>query len=165
MSVGSDQNDNSGLPNSHQIADAIRIYLDLAYGKEIPLPIRRFIPPGQFVPAQWLMNDFIERDFDRKPEGQKIRSFGLRMGNSIYPHMKLRITLPPKSNRFLFQIDSHDEVLTAPSSSADLAALEELKRHNASLVEQMVTSMDAAGLLTERGYLREGIARARRKQL
>lgn len=165
MPVGSDQVDDSALPDAQQITQAIRIYLDIAYGNQVPQPIQSFIPPDDFTPARWLMSDFIERDFERESPNCKVRSFALRMGNTIYPHMKLRITLPPNATKYLFQVDSHDGVLTAPSGSADVGALEELKRYNSTLVEQMSASMDSAGLPTERGYLREGIARARRKKL
>ncbi len=165
MPVGSDQFDDSALPDAQQITDAIRIYLQAAYGNHIPKPIKKFIPPDEFDPEQWLMSDFIERDFDRGSQNCNIHSFALRMGNSVYPHMKLRITIPPNASKYLFQVDSHDAVLTCPSGSRDVEALEELKRYNSSLVEQMSASMDAAGLPTERGHLREGIERARRKKL
>ena len=165
MPVGSDQIDNSALPDARQITEAIRIYLEAAYGNQIPHPILKFIPPAEFSPPKWLMSDFIEHDLEQVPPGSKVRSFALRMGNSIYPHMKLRITIPPNACKYLFQVDSHDQVLTAPSGSADIEALEELKHYNSSLVEQISASMDSAGLPTERGHLREGIARARRKKL
>ena len=154
---------NAGLPDCGQIRQAVEMYLRRAYGEDIPPPILRFLPPEQFDPARWLMSDFIEREYQSRSH-KKVHSYSLRMGNTIYPHMKLRLTRPPRCRQYLFLIDAHDEILFTPAGSADTKALEELKRYNAELAEQIVTAMDEAGLPTERGYLKARIAKARRKK-
>ena len=91
-------------------------------------------------------------------------NFAIRLGNSAYPHMKLRLSRPPADPDYLFLVDSHDGFLTAPPDSADRAALEQLKRHNAALAETIAAAWTQAGLPTERNYLRRKIRQARERK-
>jgi hypothetical protein len=92
-----------------------------------------------------------------------VRSFSLRLGNANYPHMKLRLSRPPKDNVFLFSVDAHDAFLHAPPGSADYGALEELKRRNSQMAAAITALWDENGLPTERNYLRLKIDQARLK--
>jgi hypothetical protein len=152
----------NSLPSALQITQAVRIYLEVAYGGQCPPSIGRLVPPDSFEPAQWLMQGTAQRDpADAPLEG--VRSFSLRLGNASYPHMKLRLSRPPKDNVFLFSVDAHDAFLHAPPTSADHGTLEELKRRNSQMAATITAMWDEKGLPTERNYLRLKIDQARHK--
>lgn len=153
----------NSLPTALQISQAVRIYLEVAYGSQCPPSIQRLIPPDSCDPAQWLMGGAAERDpADAPLDG--VRSFSLRLGNASYPHMKLRLSRPPKDNMFLFSVDAHDAFLHAPPGSADRGALEDLKRLNSQMVATITAMWDEKCLPTERNYLRLKIDQARQKK-
>jgi hypothetical protein len=148
------------LPPAADIRLAVELYLKHAYGPEPPAAARRFLPPGDADPAGWLMGDLIERDPSDAPL-DAVRSFAMRIGNAAYLHMKLRLSRPPRDRVFLFSVDSHDVFLKAVPGSADYASLEELKRRNAAVSAEVTAAWDAAGLPTERNYLRQKVRQAR----
>jgi len=151
------------LPSPEEIRRAILLYLERAYPDSPPPAARKFIPPESFTPAEWLMSNPIERDPPDAPlEG--VRSFALRLGNAGYPHMKLRLSRPPNEGTFFLSVDSHDALLFAPLGSSDARVLEELKRNNAAVASAVHAAWDAAGLLTERSYLRRKILEARQRR-
>lgn len=153
-------NEDVVLPSPEQIRRAIELYLQHAYDGPPPPTTERFLPPGDFEPCKWLMSGVAERAPDGAPL-QGVRSFALRIGNTMYPHMKLRICRPPKDSEFLFTVDSHDAVLKAPPESPDYEPLQELKRYNAAVADAVVRAWEDADLPTERRYLRSRIRRAR----
>ncbi|MFB3891340.1 MAG: hypothetical protein ACE15C_04875 [Phycisphaerae bacterium] len=148
------------LPPASEVRQAVLLYIQNAYAQDAPETTKRFVPPDGFDPAAWLMSDIAERDPANAPL-DAVRSFALRIGNAMYPHMKLRLSRPPKDQVFLFSVDSHDAFLSAPPGSSDHLALEELKRHNAAVSARISAAWDAAGLPTERNYLRRKVAEAR----
>ncbi len=150
------------LPTARQIRQAIERYIEVVYGGQAPDRIRQLLPPGDFVPAEWLMSDSVERDPSGAPF-PAVRSFAVRLGNSQYPHMKLRISLPPRDRVYLFSVDSHDGFLQASAGTEDHAALEALKAYNSSVALVVTAAWEAEGLMTERNYLRHKINQARRK--
>ena len=81
----------------------------------------------------------------------------MRIGNSRYPHMKLRLSRPPNDKVFVFTVDSHDAMLKAVRGTTNHDELEELKRHNVQLTEAITLAWEKAGLLTEHDYLRRKI--------
>ena len=150
------------LPSADQIRLAIELYLACAYRAEVPDSSAERVPPKPFDPVEWLMSDVVERDPAEAPL-EAVRSFALRLGNSQYPHMKLRISRPPKDEVFLFSVDSHDAFLRVPPDSPDFEPLEALKCHNSRLAVDIYAAWDAAGLPTEKSYLRQKIEQARNR--
>jgi hypothetical protein len=148
------------LPPAGQIRRAVELYLARAYSAPCPAPVAGLIPPEDFDPCQWLMDERFERDPADAPLAQ-VRSFILRLGNDLYPHMKLRISRPPRAVQFVFSVDSHDAFLHASPGSKDYELLEELKRHNAALAESIHAAWDLGGLPTERNYLRQKLQEAK----
>lgn len=145
------------------IRRAVELYVARAWPEGAPPPAQRFLPPADADTRDWLMGDVPERDPSDAPFDQ-VRSFALRIGNDQYPHMKLRLSRPPGESALVLSVDSHDAILSAPPGSPDAAALEELKRHNAEIASAVHAAWDAAGLLTERNYLRGKILQARSRQ-
>src|SRR5512140_3609876 len=84
-----------GLPTAEDILRAIKLYLCLAYPDRPPEAVLLRLPPPDFRPEQWLMSDAVER---ARAAGsvEQVRTFALRLGNHAYPHMKLRLSRPPK---------------------------------------------------------------------
>jgi len=148
------------LPSGRNIRKAIQLYLRYAYSSEPPPHLARFMPPDGFQPDEWLMQPFIEHDPPDAP-AESVRSFALRLGNEKYPHMKMRLSRPPRDDVFLFSVDCHDTFLSAPVGSQDYDILEELKRHNAIVAEAIRLAWEEAKLPTERGYLRGKIQQAK----
>ncbi len=148
------------FPAKEQLRQAIDLYLERAY-PEGPPPemLERFAVPEGIPLEEWLMREQIERS----PDGEldAVRSFALRLGNYQYPHMKLRLSRPPKDGVFLFSVDAHDACLKAPPGSPDAGPLEQLKRSNAEIAAAILAAWDAADLPTERWYLREKIRKMR----
>ena len=156
-----------GLPTSQQLRLAVRLYVQHAYGGDVSPAAAGCLPPQpdcedqDFQPSAWLMGDAVERTPADAPL-EAVRSFALRLGNAVYPHMKLRLSHPPNDAIYLFSVDSHDEFLCAPPGSSEHQQVEELKRHNAALAATIMTALDHAGLPTERAYLRQKIEQSRR---
>lgn len=148
------------LPGREQIRQAINLYLERAYPGGASPAAKGMQPPADCDLTQWLMSDSIERDPTDAPLEQ-VRSFGIRLGNELYPHMKVRLSRPPNSNDYVFTVDSHDAFLKAPAGSTEHEPLEMLKRHNASLADKIQAAWDENGLPTERNYLRRKIMQAR----
>ena len=153
----------TGLPAAEVLKTAIDMYLARAYpdgpGEHI---VAKFEVPQDGELAPWLL----ENAGEPEPAGadiDNVRSIALRLGNAFYPNMKLRMTRPPGGEAFLLMVDSHDVMLSAPAGSPDSQALEELKTANAAVVADVTTAWDAAGLPTERNYLRDKIRQARKR--
>ncbi len=153
----------TGLPRAEALQDAVDIYVSRAYPDGADERIsRKFTVPDDCDLAEWLIEavgepEPVDADID------SVRSIALRLGNAFYPNMKLRLTRPPGNDVFLLMVDSHDVMLAAPPGSPDYEALEELKSANAAIVGDITGAWDAAGLPTERNYLRDKIRQARKR--
>src|SRR6056297_3438942 len=143
------------LPSENDLRQAVKIYLNKAYSQDPPEDTSRFLPPAGANIAAWL-EDVAEPEPKNVPIDE-VRSLALRIGNEVYPHMKLRLSRPPRENFFIFLVDAHDAFLHADPDSPDYAALEELKAHNAKLAGEIQSEWARAGLPTEHNYLREKI--------
>jgi hypothetical protein len=148
------------------------VYLELAYGPEVPAGAAARLPPeappaepgespATFDLVQWLMSDAVERT-PRAVGLAQVRSFALRLGNRQFPHMKLRLALLPGGRGYVFDVDCHDALLAARPGSPDQALLAELKKKNAALASAITAAWEQLHLPTNKSYLRAMIAQ--RKQ-
>ncbi|MCJ7543318.1 MAG: hypothetical protein MUP47_01930 [Phycisphaerae bacterium] len=151
------------MPSGRSIRRAVQLYLRYAYSSSPPAEVADRIPPADFDPPQWLMGPHVERDPPNAPL-ERVRSFVLRLGNENYPHMKLRLSRPPRDRSFLFSVDCHDTFLSAPAGSSDYDVLEGLKRHNAIVAEAIRLAWEQSRLPTERVFLRRKITQAKKPQ-
>ncbi|NLF32183.1 MAG: hypothetical protein GX591_15010 [Planctomycetes bacterium] len=148
-------------PEIDELRRAVSAYLEAAYGGHPPAPLlERFLPPAGASVEAWLMGEQVERDPSGVPFEQ-VRSFALRLGNSGYPHMKLRLTRTDGNTRYVFSVDAHDMVLHAPPGSPDAAALDALKKENARIARCIVECWHAQQVRTEHDRLREMIRQAK----
>lgn len=148
------------VPSPRQVHRSVELYLAIAYPGGPPEPISHLLPDDPLEVVSWLMSDATQRDpADAPLEG--VRSFALRLGNAGYPHMKLRWSRPPGERLLVLSVDSHDAFLNVPAGSGDDEALESLKRENSRIAAAIHAAWDAAGLPTERNYLRRKIRDAK----
>jgi hypothetical protein len=157
----SDTRSTPSMPDAGQIRLAIKIFLRHAYSEgQVPPRIAALLPEGDFDPARYLMSDRVERTPPDAPL-ERVRSFALRLGNALYPHMKLRLSRPPNADTLVLSVDSHDAFLSAPPDSPDYEELERLKRRNSAIASAVAAEWDQAHLPTEKDYLRMKIRQAR----
>jgi len=150
------------VPSAGQFAVAIEIYLAEAYERDLPPRAAELLPPPGFSPREYLMSDRVERTPPDAPFAE-VRSFALRLGNRHYTNMKLRLSRPPHHRQTVLSVDCHDAFLHAPPGSPDHEALAELKRWNAEIASAISEAWDAAGLPTEKNFLRGRIEQVRRR--
>ena len=148
------------LPSPAKLRRAIDIYLKHAYERGVPQAVQKLIPPKDFQPHTWLMSEAIERTPPDAPL-EAVRSFAMRLGNTMYPNMKLRLSRPPNQRVYVFSVDCHDAFLKSPVGSGDLEALRQLKQHNTKLAAIIVAEFEKAHVPTEHEYLRSKIKQAR----
>jgi hypothetical protein len=154
----------SGLPLPAVLGDAIDMFLARAYPDGVGEQVSaKFTVPDDGELARWLIETVGEPE-PADGDIDSVRSIALRLGNAFYPNMKLRLTRPPGNELFLLMVDSHDVMLAAPVGSSDHQALEELKTANAAIAADVTSAWDAAGLPTERNYLRDKIRQARNQR-
>jgi len=151
------------LPTAWAIRRAIDIYLAEAYGSEWPETVEQRLPSAQFDVAEYLMSDKTERTPD-VADLAAVRSFAIRLGNQLYPHMKLKLSRAPHDDGYLFGVDCHDAFLRASAGSVESRSLAQLKQRNATVAKAIETAWAAAGLATEKGYLRRKITEAKRRR-
>lgn len=152
------------LPSAQTIHLALEIYLRHAWETPISPAAETQLPPeGDFDALAWVMGEMVERD-PPDAEIKNLRSVAFRLGNTFYPNMKFRMSLPPGGSEYLFSVDSHDAVLQAPEGTPDYAMLEELKAHNKQLGETIQREWDEAGLPTEKNYMRRMIEAKRNER-
>jgi len=149
------------LPDAESLRLAVDIYVRHAWPGSLPASVERLCPPPDVDPAAWLMSDVAERTPSDACGLDDVRSFALRIGNSQYSNMKLRISRAPAADAFVFHVDAHDAMLAAPDGSPDAEALAALKAHNANLTRAIQGAWAAAGLLTEHRYLRQALQQHR----
>ena len=136
--------------------NAVSIYVRQAYDTAPPPPAVQErldkisgLADDQNVPLDWL----------EKAQCDSGRStYSLRLGQPIYPHMKLVLEESPGGGQPLFRADAHDNMLHAPPGSRDEAPLAALRAANKELADRIEAAWVAAGLPTFKEYLRAQLA-------
>jgi hypothetical protein len=103
-------------------------------------------------------------DFFRSPviagDGKEPpRRYTIRLGNRLYPHMKLAIELAPDGNSFLFKADTHDRHICPPQSTPEYDAFMTLRKENTTIGESIDTAFEEAGIPTFKSFLRDDLAK------
>ncbi len=138
------------------LKQAINVYIQLAYPGGIPPVIQQRIDPiAPLVDTDLVPEDHFEV-MQKEP-----RLLALRLGQPMYPHMKLVIE-PNPSGGFLLRADAHDTHLHAPPGSPDEKFLTMIRAANKELTEKIEAAWVAQGLPTFRQYLRDQLEK--RKQ-
>ena len=144
-------------PPPSQVWQAIETYLKLAYeGSSPPLEVRsrlEALKTARDVDS-FYGSPILQRDLHDPPT-----RYTLRLGNKLYPHMKLSLDMSPDDREFLFRADTHDRHCCPAPSSPDYAAFSDMMAKNQSLAEAIDAAWAAQGLRTFKTYLREDLAR------
>lgn len=142
-------------PSTESIWQAIDIYLKDAYANNPPAAVRDRVEKLKQSPHEsFFDSEVLERDNESPPS-----RYHLRLGNKLYPHMKLAIERSPDGKTHLFRADTHDRHIRPAPVSRDAAAFEQLMQSNQKLAEQIESDWSAAGLPTFKQYLRDDLAR------
>lgn len=148
----------ASLPNVTQLRKAVEIFLHHAYcGGDIPPSVCQKTLPFSTLPG----DAPAETSWFETAVQNGRKSYLLRLGHRGYPHMKLVLEESPDQREYLYRADAHDRHLHAPEGSVDSAALEQLRRVNHHLVEDIEHAWTQADIPTFREYLRLAVQRAK----
>ena len=140
---------------------AVGTYLGIAYpGGNIPAAVKERLASFESLPD---LAPVPEACFEVTTSGEH-KTYALRLGQPIYPHMKIVIEECPTcggqgGRGLLFRADAHDSLLHAPPGSPDEAPLAALRAVNKQLTEAIEAAWVAQGVPTFREFLRQEIAR------
>ena len=142
-------------PSPQTVWRAIEIYVQHAYDGPPPSAVRARIDTlHQLPPADFYDNPILEPDSARPP-----RRYTIRLGNSIYPHMKLAIARTPDGRGYLFHVDTHDEHCRPEQGSRETKAFHQLMNANSQVAQRIENAWAEAGLPTFKTYLRDDLLR------
>ena len=147
------------LPST-DVWKAIDIYLSVAYtGANPPSAVRAKLETLRSLSqADFYQSPVFERD--PVSAGQKL---SLRLGNRMYPHMKLTIERSPDKAGYLFRADTHDRHACPQPGSRDYAAFTQLMENNQKIAQAIEQAWADQQLPTFKTYLREDLARRARE--
>jgi len=132
-----------GLPPIHLVRQALEIYLQHAYPSgQFPAYVQHVIDSLNTCDDDFFWKNFWEMDGRQPP-----CMLALRLGNQLYPHMKLVLVRISGGNDFAFRVDTHDRHITAPPSAADCESFGKILRHDAELAKQIEDAWQRAGLI------------------
>ncbi|HUO08887.1 MAG TPA: hypothetical protein VM008_11340 [Phycisphaerae bacterium] len=156
--------------SAHILQQAIELYVQYAYPNgTLPPAVQerakaiRDLSPSQNVPESLL----------EKESGASLHGYALRLGQPLYPHMKLIIepapadptsSALPNAIPFLLRVDSHDRHLHAAPGSPDEAWLSNIRASNKQVGERIEAAWSQHGLPTFKDYLRSQLAARKAQQ-
>lgn len=140
-----------------ELRRAVEIYLACAYPDgDLPAAVRRRL--------EWMGGDAEMVDLARPPfepvapeSGEGPAIYALRLGNRVYPHMKLQIQRWSTAAGFLVSVNTHDQVLAPAPDSPDAEAFRTLLAENQRTKLAIEAAWDAEGMPTFLRYLRDYI--------
>jgi hypothetical protein len=151
---------------AHIFRQALDLYLGLAYPGGAPAEVQARLAPLRDLPA----DASVPLNLLEHGVPDSTASLAVRLGQPMYPHMKLVIDPCPhaaaraagastcRGYDFLFRADAHDQHLHAPPGSPDAAWLASVRQSNKELVEKIEAAWSGAGLPTFKDYLRHQLA-------
>jgi len=143
------------------LEQAVRIYLEEAYGdRPVPEAVRDRLnwPPGDTLVEVARGEAFERTPGDALPEAcDRIR---LRLGNRVFPHMKLGIDRIAETQEWVLMVDTHDSAVMRVARDSDREALAVLFKANAGFKERIERRWGEAGLPTFERYVRSHLGRA-----
>jgi len=140
---------------SELLAQAVTIYLPVAYpggGWSQVVGERARLPAGRRG-AELLADERFERVPPQAPLEQAAR-FNLRLGNAVYPNMKLGLDRVSQTDEFVLVVDTHDKLLASAIQEGEREKYRALLEHNRRVQEEVERAWTAAGLPTFERYLR-----------
>lgn len=146
------------------LEEAVRIYLEEAYsGAESPEVVRsRLEWPERESLADLARGEMFERTPpDADPaDAMRIR---LRLGNRVYPHMKLGVDRIAETDDWVLVVDCHDAALLAAAPQGERNAVKALIEANSAVKGRIERRWTDAGLPTFEEYVRSHLPGRRPK--
>lgn len=143
------------LPEPDVVFKAIDAYVRVAYeGGEPSIAVRSMLATlhswaGKFYNCPvWV-----------KDENISPKKLQLRLGNKVYPHMKLVLEQAPDGSTCFFRADTHDRHCCPPNGTPEHGAFVELMNKNQQYAQQVEQEWSAEGIPTFKGWLRQDLAR------
>jgi hypothetical protein len=97
--------------------------------------------------------------FERDNAGGKPPTrYAIRLGNKVYPHMKIVIEPAPHGGGHLFRADTHDRHIRPAPTSREYKSFCELMETNQALAEEIEAEWARMGLATFKQFLRQDLA-------
>ncbi|HEX4124607.1 MAG TPA: hypothetical protein VHY37_07755 [Tepidisphaeraceae bacterium] len=136
------------MPQSSTVAEAIEIFLQLAYPTGVPSRIAALVA-GLDVPPEQVDDHpaFVRQETGGEPV------YAIRLGCAHYPHVKMLVAAWPGGRGYYFKADSHDRHILVPQGHPEHAAFAELRRMNQLLAEKIESAWRDAGIPTYAVYL------------
>jgi len=143
-------------PAVPQVWLAVEVYLNFAYaGAAPPSAVRdRLASLRATADADFYDSPVFEHDDARPPT-----RYCLRLGNKVYPHMKLVIERSPDGRGHLFRADTHDKHIRPNAASREGRAFAELMKMNQHFAEAIEGDWASRGIATFKQFLRADLAR------
>lgn len=141
-------------PEAAKVLRAIEIYLGYAYGDTIPVTVKSQLAVLRSWKGDLLDAPVFAPDAHRPPT-----RYTMRLGNKVYPHMKVVFELSPDDSRFLFRVDSHDRHVCPPPGAPEYPAFCTLMETNQKIVESVEGEWAKEGFPTFKTYLRDDLAK------
>ena len=142
-------------PDPALVLRAVDIYMRLAYDQaQPPLSVRSLLA----ILRSW-EGDFLAAPVFAADSRIPVSRYTLRLGNRMYPHMKLAIQRSADEGMFLFSADTHDRHVCPPTNAPDYREFQQLIARNQKLAEAIEAAWAADGLPTLKTYLRNNLVR------
>lgn len=138
-----------------QVLRAIDIYLRQAYAHTPPAAVRARLDALRALHGA---DFFSYAGFERNDSVNPSR-LALRLGNALYPHMKIVIELAPDGKTTLFRADTHDRHCCPPAGSKEHAAFTELMENNQKIAQAIEAAWAVENIPTFKTFLRDDLAR------
>ncbi|HSI35594.1 MAG: hypothetical protein ACAI43_24065 [Phycisphaerae bacterium] len=142
-------------PDPSIVWKAIDAYMSAAYPGPAPSGVRARLDTLKALDAASFYESAV---FESRGEPGHERLL-LRLGNKVYPHMKLVIERRPDRHGFLFRADTHDAHCCPAPASREYASFRALMEANQTIGQAIDAAWEAAGLPTFKTYLKEDLAR------
>ncbi|HEX2974271.1 MAG TPA: hypothetical protein VHP11_18195 [Tepidisphaeraceae bacterium] len=142
-------------PSPAELWKAIDIYLKHAYPTAPPSAVRARLETLRALPeADLYTSNACEHDNVPNP-----CRFSIRLGNRLYPHMKLVIEQTPDGNGYLFRADTHDRHACPQPGSRDYEPFCKLMEMNQQIAQAIEATWEREHLPTFKSYLKQDLAR------
>jgi hypothetical protein len=151
----------SQRPDTAQVWEAIETYLSVAYGKDLPAAVRARLDQLRATGTDPLLKcPAVEREPKELPAGaEALCRFSLRLGNRVYPHMKLVVDCRASSGGWFLRADTHDAHCRPPAGSREAAAYQQLVVTNREIATAIEHAWEQRGLPTFKSFLKQDLAR------
>jgi hypothetical protein len=137
---------------------AVTIYVQEAYPSGPPAGVNAKVAALEKIESEEVPDSFFE-----PAPALAGNAMALRLGQPIYPNMKLIVEFCGSSKQAMFRVDAHDMHLHAKPGSPDEEWLSKVRGSNKALSEKIEAAWIGAGLPTFKGFLRKQLEERKKR--